>query len=188
MPVVSVNDDFIGQSLAIYFYLATENGLMGQSVVEAAQILSVYEHLRELKLAYLALVPNGQEPSIDAHNKWFDEGALDTSGVADSSQRSTRFLKWYMGRIENSLQSKGFAVGSNLSLADILLYHTFAESLKESEVKNKDFPQFKREPFGNKARVEDALLNYPKIAGSVATVKNNENFQKWLNIRGPQGF
>ncbi len=41
-----------------------------------------------------------------------------------------RFGQWWIGRIEASLTGSGFAVGDKLSLADILLYNTFAEELK----------------------------------------------------------
>ena len=40
---------------------------------------------------------------------------------------STRYLTWWMGRIENSLGNNGFAVGNKLSLGDVYLYANFAE-------------------------------------------------------------
>jgi len=65
MPVMNVGDESIGQSFAIYHYLASENGLMGSSSLEAAKIVSVFEHVRELGLAYRTLVPYGEEPAAD---------------------------------------------------------------------------------------------------------------------------
>ena len=44
--------------------------------------------------------------------------------------RSARFLQWFLGRIEAVLGNNGFAVGDKLSLADVLIYNSFAEYLK----------------------------------------------------------
>jgi glutathione S-transferase len=161
--------------------------LMGTTNMEAAQILGVSEHLREMMLAFRALVSYGEDATSEAADQWFDSGSTDVSGTADSSKRSTRYLQWWMGRIENSLGSYGFAVGDKLSLADILLYYYFAEMMTDAEAPD-EFPQYKRVPFGNKERIDVALARYPKISASIGAVQGNANFQKWLSIRGPQGF
>lgn len=187
MPIAQVGEESVGQSMAIYYYLAAETGLMGEGHLEAAQILAVGEHLREMMLEFRKIVPAGTAPEIEAADKWFDTGADDVSGTADSSKRSSRFLKWWMGRIENSLASTGFAVGNKLSLADIQLYYTFAETLRDNEAPE-GMAQWKKEPFGDKARVDRALVNYPKISASIDNVMKNPNFMKWKEMRGPQGF
>jgi len=130
MPLAIVGDASIGQSAAINYYLATECGLMGKSSLEAAQIISISEHLKEMNTAYRTIVPWGAEPSKDALDKWFDQGATDVTGTADRAGQSTRYLTWWMGRIEAVLGSSGFAVGDSLSLADVLLYNVFSEHLK----------------------------------------------------------
>ncbi len=187
MPVVTIGDQSIGQSVAIYNYLASENGLLGDNNLEAAQILSIGEHLREMLNVHKKIVPPGTEPSIENANIWFDTGAEDDNGIADRSKQSTRYLKWWLGRIERALGSNGFAVGSKLSLADIQIYYVFAETLTDAE-SPEGFPQWKRQPFGNKARMEAILTNYPKISSSINAVAGNVNFQKWLSTRGPQDF
>jgi glutathione S-transferase len=187
MPVLTVGDESVGQSLAIYFFLALENGLAGSNNLEAAQVLSIFEHVKEMNTAYRQVVPNGSEPTTEGLEKWFDAGATDVLGVADSSVRSTRFMKWWMGRIEQSLDTEGFAVGSKLSAADIALYYAFAEELLENEAPA-DFPQWRREPFGSKIRVQAALESHPRIRASIRAVANNENFQRWLGARGAQQF
>ena len=186
MPVISTGDDIIGQSAAINFYISSENGLMGSSNLEAAQIISISEHLKELMTAFRALVPWGQEPSAEALDKWFDGGATDISGYAVGADRSNRFLSWWMGRIEATLGSEGFAVGNKLSLADVLIYETFAEYLKDEEAG--DLPKFRRESFCSKARTDLALSKYPKISASCEAVASNPNIKKWLEIRGVQSF
>ena len=133
MPVIHTEHGSIGQSSAINFYIATENGLMGSSSFEAAQIISISEHIKEVRTAYTALVPYGSEPSEEALEKWFYGGAKDSIGTADGSQRSARFLNWWLGRIEVVVGSEGYTVGSKISLADILIYNAFGEYLKSTE-------------------------------------------------------
>ena len=85
-------------------------------------------------------------------NMWFDQGSTDASGTADMASRATRYLTWWMGRIENSLTGKnGAAVGDSLSLADVLMYNTFAEHMKDSECAA-DFAAWKKGAFGDKVR------------------------------------
>jgi glutathione S-transferase len=188
MPLLKVNEEgSIGQSAAIYLYLALENGLAGDSHLETAQILSIFEHIKEMTTAYRSLVPAGVEPTSEAIHQWFHEGAKDVTGTADSSLRSSRYLQWWMGRIEQALDANGYAVGNKISAADIALYYSFAEELKANEA-SETFPQWRREPFGSKALVDEALGRYPKIKASVEAVAQNLNFQKWLSLRGPQGF
>lgn len=111
MPIVSVDDVNIGQSTAMYFYVAAAHGLMGEGILEMAQVLSIHEHIKEMKAAYSELVPYETKPVAEKLNLWFDGGAKDVSGVADSTASSTRYLTWYLGRIENTLGDQGFAVG-----------------------------------------------------------------------------
>ena len=186
MPVVTVGDTSIGQSAAINFYLASELGLLGSSNLEAAQIISIQEHLKELIQAFRSLLPPNGTPTEEILDTWFTGGSTDITGTADGSGRSTRYLPWFAGRIEQTLGSEGFAVGNKLSLADILLYNLFAETLKDEEAGS--VPQWRREPFGSKARMDAVLATCPKISASIAAVASNENFQKWLSIRGTQNF
>jgi len=189
MPLLSLDGGDIGQSAAINFYVASTNDLLGSNALEAAQIIAISEHIKELRTEYNKIVPWGTAPTAEALTKWFTEGAADISGPADRAGYSTRFATWWSGRIEATLGSNGFAVGNKLSLADVLLYNAYAETLLESEVpEGADFPSWKREPFGDKAATDKLLAAHPKIAASVAAVASNENFQKWLSIRGKQGF
>ena len=187
MPVLSVGDQSIGQSAAINFYVASECGLLGDSTFEAASIISVSEHLKEMITAYRTVMPWGQEPTPEAIEKWFDSGATDSVGTADRAGQPTRYLKWWAGRIEAALGSNGFAVGNRLSMADVLIYNVFAEQLKPEEVAA-DTPSWKMEPFYCKAKTDAVLATHPKIAASCAAVASNENVQRWLSIRGVQGF
>jgi glutathione S-transferase len=186
MPLLEKDGQAIGQSVAINFYLATENNLMGDNAWEAAQILSVYEHLKEMNTVFRQVIAWGAEPTEEQLTTWFDSGATDVSGPADGSARSTRYMKWWMGRIEATLGNNGFAVGNRLSLADVLIYEFFGEYLAEEEAG--ELPSHRREPFSNKARTDAALASHPKLNASVNAVASNANIQKWLKIRGQQNF
>jgi len=187
MPVLSVGEDSIGQSAAINFYVASENGLMGSSTMEAAKIIMISEHLKELMTSYRKLVAFGAEPSEETLDKWFSSGATDAEGPADRAGFETRYLTWFMNRIEATLGTSGFAVGTSLSLADVLIYNTFADTLQPEEAAA-DFPRHRAEPFASKSRTDEKLAACPKLSASIAAVAANENIQKWLATRGVQGF
>ena len=189
LPVLETSHGSVGQSLAIYYYVAAENGLMGHNNLEAAQILSVHEHLRELSQAWRKVCPYGDIPSADTVAAFFEQGATDVTGTAKRGN-GDRTLLWYIGRIELSLAGNGFAVGSALSLADVLLYNTFAEHLKDNEVPDdkKPMPKWRTDPFADKKRMDALLVNYPKIQSSIAHVSKNTGMTKWLATRGKQGF
>lgn len=187
MPMAQIGDARIGQSVAINFAIASECGLMGDSYIEAAQILAIQEHVKEMHTAFSKLCPGGTQLSDEDADKWFEGGATDLTGIADSSAREQRFLKWWAGRIEQTLGENGFAVGNKLSLADVVLYYAFAEELKDSKAKE-GFPQHRREPFSNKARTAAVVDTCPRLKASINSVASNQNFQKWLAERGLQGF
>jgi len=188
MPTMQVGDAFVGQSTAIYYYVASECGLMGSNSLEGAHILSVVESLNELNKAYRAIVPWGTEATAEQANKWFDEGATDSEGPA--VRGGERQLTWFLGRIEKQLASiggTGHAVGDKLSLADVMLYYLLSEVLKAEEAAE-GTPTSKREPFGDKARTDAKVAAFPRIVASIEAVRANANVQKWHETRGPQGF
>lgn len=186
MPVLQVDSDSIGQSAAINYYIAAEHGLLGSSNLEAAKIIALSEHVKEMLASYKTVVPYGVEPTDEMLDKWFTGGSVDVTGTAARDGQSTRYATWWMSRIETILDSNGFAIGSKISYADVLMYFVFAEELKESEANN--VPPFRRVPFGSKERTIEALAKYPKIANSCKVVAENANMQKWLSIRGVQAF
>ena len=187
MPVVSIDGKTIGQSVAINYAIAAEVGLAGANAIETAHILSIGEHIKEMMKNFRDLVPYGTEPTEEKLSTWFDTGATDATGTADRAGYATRYAKWWLGRIENSLTGNGFAVGDSLTLADVLLYNTFAEYLRDEEVKA-DFAAYRKFPFGSKVRTDAILANYPKISASIAAVANHPNAQRWFATRGVQEF
>ena len=127
MPICQAGDEFVGQSAAINFFIAAENGLMGTSNLEAAQIIAVCEHIKEMRNEWGKVVPYGAEPTAELLEKWFDTGAEDVSGTAERG--NSRYMKWWSGRIEAALHNNGFAVGNKLSLADVVIYNTYVVCL-----------------------------------------------------------
>jgi len=190
LPIVQVGSESIGQSGAQYMYVARECDLLGDNSIEAAKCMSIYEHAREMTQVWRELVPWGAEPTAEVLNKWFSEGSTDVSGPAVGAERSTRFLTWWMGRIESTLASNGFAVGNRLSLADIILYNVFAEHMSASDCPP-DVKSYSKGPFGGdlaKDKLAAALAAHPKIKASCDAVAANKNIQKWLATRGTQYF
>lgn len=186
MPVLFTDEGDVGQSVAINYYLAAELGLLGTSNLEGAQILAIQEHVREMMTAFRKQIPYGTEPTDEQLDAWFASGADDTTGKADGSRRAERFLRWFAGRIEGQV-GEGFAVGGALSLADLVLYNVFAETLAE-ESAPEGMPAWKREPMGSKARMDSVLEACPKIRAICEAVAADENIAQYLATRGHQRF
>ena len=81
-----------------------------------------------------------------------------------------------------------FAVGSSLTLADLLIYNKLAETLADKDKPRPDFPADRSEPFGNAEATAAALKEYPKIASILESVKANPGVKQWLETRGKQMF
>lgn len=158
---------------------------MGKNNFEAARVVSISEHLRECWEAYRTLVPLGQEPTAHALALWFEGGAQDVSGHAVTENRHQRYLTWWMGRIERSIDgSGGFAVGSQLTLADLLLYNSFAETetMKEEHCAEEG-GSWRRGPMGDQRRLDAMLTSHPRIKASCSTVARHPNIIKLLAMK-----
>jgi len=188
MPTLDVGDAHIGQSNAINYYVAAEHGLLGSSHVDAARILSIQEHAKEMNAEFRKIVPWGTEPTAEQLDSWFDGGATDATGIADRSGQGKRFLSWWLARIENALDSNGFAVGNAISLADFVIYSAFAEHLTAGEYAE-GTPAWKIHGFGGGVeRAFAKIAQFPKIQASVNAIANNDNIKAYLAARGIQGF
>jgi len=190
MPVATAEGVSVGQSAAINFYVASKCDMMGGSIMEAAQIIAIQEHLSEMKTAYRKFAAYGEEPTEENVANWFVKGAdgsaADITGNADMGNRK-RTMYWWSQRIESQVGAGGFAVGSAPSLADVLIYNSFAETLEDAQAKD-GIAQYKKEPFGHKAHTDAALASCPKLSAIVAQVASNAGFQKHLATRGVQNF
>jgi len=186
----SVVVESVGQSSAIWLYVAKRFGFMGSSLVHEAHVIGILETLQEVKTAYRSLCPYGQEPTEENLDLWFDGGATDFEGVADITKRSQRFLTWWMGRLERQLPSSSspsYAVGSSTTLADVAIHDLFLNYLEKDDASD-SVQKWVREPFGDKARTDALLAKHPKLKAICEQVAQNPNYKKWLSIRGKQDF
>lgn len=191
MPcIVTETGEQIGQSGAINFFIASRCGLVGDSMTETGKILSIAEHLKEMNTVWRNLVPYGTHPTEEVLKMWFSEGASDvTKGTnAVMKDKKERYFKWFAGRIENTLDNHGFAVGHRLSLADVLIYNLLAETLAKDQRKDENVPDSGCEPFTSLAMVNEAIKDLPKIKESIVKVMENKGAQKWWAERGVQYF
>jgi glutathione S-transferase len=99
----------IAQSRAIARYLAREHGLFGRTVIEGAQIDSVFEQIRDLQSAFYKYY---EQPPAE-HAAFKKNYIAQLGGKAASLARV----------LEQS--GTGFFVGSSLSLADIAFFNVF---------------------------------------------------------------
>lgn len=177
----------IGQSSAINYYIASICGLLGKSAAETALVLSFCAHVQELQESWSRLVPFGNAPT-ERNFKFFFEGddARDVSGPADGQTISQRYALWYCGRIEGLIGPRGYAVGSQFTLADIIVYNAFGDVLSAAE--NPGVPPHIREPFGSLSRTEQLLHKHPKLERIVLNVRSHPSIQLWIQQRGPQDF
>ena len=139
-----------------------------------------------MKAAYNQVCPYGQEPSQAQLDLWFNGGAEDESPEpANMKSRNNRMMRWWCGRLEY-LVGNNYVVGNRFTLADVLLYCTFYDYLKENEAI--DVPIFRRYPFSSKARTDAILKDFPKLVNICDNFANNEKVQSWLASRGKQRF
>lgn len=125
MPICEADGVCIGQGGSIARFLASTYGLNGASLAERAQIDSICEALGELKSAFRAA--EDKELFLE------DETASDVKGMAVRETRPQRGAKWYAGRIEGLVGDTGIAVGSSISLADVMIYSVFKENSPPEE-------------------------------------------------------
>ena len=127
-------------------------------------------------------MPFGATPSEETLAALFDDAtASDFTGPAVGETASKRNIRWYAGRMERLVGADGFAVGSKLSLADVLIYYRFGDVLPEAG--HEKVAKHMREPFGSLERTAKLLAAHPRLAKIVANVAAIPNVQKWLAMR-----
>ena len=152
LPYLEVDGSIVCQSKSIERYLARRFNLMGSNDIEAAQIDSICEVVRDIKDMYQGVrrLPEAEREAGMA--KWFSE----TMPIKLSD------LEHILGSI--------YAVGSALSLADIVLFSLIHEF------------------FDNKTGALNACQNCPKLNIIIERVASNSNIENWRNNRPNTGF
>lgn len=185
VPLIRHNGVDIGQSGAIQRYIAKITGALGANDLEAAQIEAIDETVKEIKGAYFGLSGGYPGPHKEEDEKkrgelldlWFNTAAEEGLPAKDKRQ-----LRWWLSKVEANVGADGFAVGAKLSLADAVIYNTLAEfdaAADDSDASGS---------FGNKARTDKIVADFPKIAKIIATFGAAPGVAKWHATRGKQGF
>jgi glutathione S-transferase len=139
------------QSRAIERYLASEFDLMGKTPLEKVMIDALCETIRDLKSDYQAF--RKAENKEESFKKWFNEVLPEKLKLLEVILQ------------EYSFSDYPFAVGSNLSLADIVI-HNFVV----------DF-------FDNKEGIKNATKDCKKLSIIVENVSKHPEIIKWKETR-----
>lgn len=117
VPFLVVKDSVettLCQSKAIERYLARRFGFMGGNDLEAAQIDSLCECIRDFKDAYQSV--RKMENKEEAMQKWFGET-----------------LVGKLSDFEKLIGDSGYAIGSSLTLADFVIYSFLVDFFDDKE-------------------------------------------------------
>ena len=149
-PVLIADGVAFGQSKSIERYLARRVGLYGANELEAAQIDSFGEHLRDLK---------------DLHGK----AATDT----EAADFKAKVLPAWLAKLERVAgDTKGCVVGNGLSLADVQLYYFICEHFPARDAYMKG-PDAKPSGDDSGDPVATLLGDCPKLAASVVAIRDH---------------
>jgi glutathione S-transferase len=138
VPILTYNGVEYGQSKAIERFLAKKFGFFGQSETEALQVDVICEHARDIKDVYASAREGKSGDELQAAKNAF---------VANT-------LPGWFTKVESSLGSTGYAVGSSPSLADLYMFHLAYDYFD-----------------ANKAEVEALVQSYPKLKACADTAK-----------------
>jgi len=136
IPLLQHGDFTLGQSKAIERYVAGQLGLAGSSAQEAAAIDMIGGHVADIK-----------DKFVDAKR-----GKTGEELAAARAKFLAEDLCTWLGKLEKTLGAGGFAVGSKLSLADVIIHQLVTAF------------------FDEKAEAAAAAAKHHKVAASVAAV------------------
>lgn len=156
-PMLEFDGAQIGQSHAIARFLARQHSMMGSNDIEAAQIDTLYEHVRDIKDAWVKMRVN---PSLDE----------DAKKAATDKYLSTELPEWCK-KLEASIEvfkpAAGCAVGNKMSLGDIAIYAWLSCY----------YPADKAD------EVAAAYAKCPHVSGIVKAVGSNAGVAAWEKSR-----
>jgi glutathione S-transferase len=170
LPFLEVEGEVICQSKAIERFLATKFDMMGSTPLEAAKIDSLCEWVRDFKDMYQKVRNASADEKEEAKSKFFGE-TLPERLVAFNKIVAVTSCSSSEESVFNFTGSEQlYAVGSRLSLADIVIYAFLVEF------------------FDDKEMVQKAYETCDKLKAIVNTVSNVEGIQKWLETRPQTPF
>ena len=154
----------IGQSKAIERFLARRFGLMGETEVEGALIDCIAEHCRDVKDAQMRkrfsmfVKDRTDEEKAEAQKEWFETDMPSMLAKIEAT-------------IETVATTKGFAVGSSLSYADVCIYSLLKEC----------FPIYKEPTL-------EAAKDCPRLLEICDSVSSNPKVSQWIEERPATNF
>jgi prostaglandin-H2 D-isomerase / glutathione transferase len=120
IPILNVDGHTLGQSDAIARFLAKRFGFFGDNEFDAAMIDMFTEHVRDIKQKYIdAKVGKSMDELHQAKIFWMRNE-----------------LPTWAKKLESCVGKDGFAVGSKLSLADIVIQVFFQDYFDEKTLAN----------------------------------------------------
>ena len=153
VPFLEIDGEVLCQSKAIERYLARRFKMMGDDEVQAARIDSICECVRDFKTEYQTVRKLPEDERELGMKKWFEET-----------------LPARLASLEHLVEEGGYAVGSKLSLADVVLF------------------SFLTQFFDNKEGSRSAFETTTNIRSVVETVEKMESVQNWLSSRPETAF
>lgn len=124
LPVLTWDGIEIGQTKAIERFLAKRYGMLGTHDVETAQIEAVVEHVTDIRLAIRDIKARREKGSNELNEALAEFMSTEADGGA---------MHW-VSRIEKYLEGhEGYAVGAQLSLADLYLQQLITYSLADAD-------------------------------------------------------
>ncbi|KAL4226566.1 hypothetical protein ACF0H5_014551 [Mactra antiquata] len=153
MPVLEVDGKFrISQSMAVNRFLARELNLYGNGTKNQAIVDQILDNLLDLFGPAITMFFNKNEDEKAEQMKKFMEETV-----------PTQFK--YLENLMKLSGSRGFAVGSSLTVADLALF-----SILEN------------------CKLEEAVKNYPVLAKNRETIQSLPRIKKYLENRPATAF
>jgi len=156
-PILDIDGAQIGQSHAIARFLARKHGMMGGDEIEAAQIDTLYEHVRDIKDAWVKVRINA---ALDEEAKKAAVAKYLTSDLPEWCAKLEACMKLFKA-------ADDCAVGDKMSLADISIYAWLSCYY----------------PAENKDQVAKAFSGCPKISAVVKAVGSSAGITAWEAAR-----
>lgn len=114
LPVLEVDGKKFCQGMAIARYLAREFGLMGKTNLDAFRIDELCEAISELFQSFIKVFHEQDEKRKEDLKKTLNDETL------------PKFSAFLEMRLKENDGGKGFVVGNELSLADLLVYNSMS--------------------------------------------------------------
>jgi glutathione S-transferase len=152
LPILEFDGKVLAQSLAIARYLAREFGLAGKSRYEEAVVDSVVDTSNDILGDIIKIIFNEDDKLKKENSKKFIES----------------IFPFTLNSLENMFhkhgQNSGYAVGPDLTYADLAIFNALDQAVQAGIVKWDYFDRYK-----NISRLLALLENTPRLAGYLKT-------------------